>query len=143
MGILKKHIKKKPKKRTTKNKKTLPRSSNFLAKRSKKKLKKNSKNKTKQKNLKQKHLQKKQTNQKSKQKQKPKNKSFQKKPKKKRKHHPAFTPLKMAEVHNLTKIITSLYSDEKNDKNPKTKKFSDKTTLTKIYISSHFYIIYM
>merc|ERR1712224_546200 len=127
MGILKKHIKKKPKKRTAKNKKTLPRSSNFLAKRSKKKLKKNSKNKTKQKNLKQKHLQKKHTNQKT---------NPSKKNPKKRKHHPAFTPLKMAEVHNLTKIITSLYSDEKNDKYPKTNKFSDKTTLTKIYISS-------
>merc|ERR1712224_641514 len=131
MGILKKHIKKKPKKRTAKNKKTLPRSSNFLAKRSKKKLKKNSKNKTKQK--------------------KPQTKTSPKKPykpkikkkTKKRKHHPAFTPLKMAEVHNLTKIITSLYSDEKNDKYPKTNKFSDKTTPTKIYISSHFYIIYM
>merc|ERR1739848_892856 len=134
MGILKKN----QKKEQQKTKKLFPEVPASWQKAQKKNSKKTQKTKQKQKNLKQKHLQKNHTNQKSKQKQK--NKSFQKKTPKKRKPHPAFTPLKMAEVHNLTKIITSLYSDEKNDKYPKTKKFSDKTTLTKIYISSHFYI---
>merc|ERR1712025_1432521 len=138
MGILKKNIlKKNQKKEQQKTKKLFQEVPTSWQKAQKKNSKKTQKTKQKQKNLKKKHLQK-ITSPK-------KNIQSKNQNKNKKKENPIQHLLRSRWLKYIISPRLSLLCirTKKNDKYPKTKKFSDKTTLTKIYISSHFYIIYM